>query len=89
SINIKKYNKYVKIIIKDTGVGIGKTDQKKIFEKFTRGRNIISENASGSGLGLFIARKIVNAHGGKIEIESDGVGRGSTVKIYLKIKHSE
>ncbi|MCK4592351.1 hypothetical protein KAT63_02830 [Candidatus Parcubacteria bacterium] len=89
SINIKKYNKYVKIIIKDTGVGISKTDQKKIFEKFTRGRNIVSENASGSGLGLFIARKIVNAHGGKIEIESDGVGRGSTVKIYLKIKHSE
>jgi signal transduction histidine kinase len=87
SINMEKDNKYIKIIVKDTGVGVSKTDQKKIFKKFTRGRNAISENASGSGLGLFIARKIVNEHGGKIEIESDGVGKGSVIKIYLKIKH--
>ena len=89
SVNIKKENKYIKVIIKDTGIGISKTDQKKIFEKFTRGRNAINENASGSGLGLFIARKIVNSHGGKIEIESDGVGKGTAVKIFLKIKHSK
>ncbi|MCK4891832.1 MAG: HAMP domain-containing histidine kinase, partial [Candidatus Pacebacteria bacterium] len=89
SISIKKENKYIKVIIKDTGIGISKVDQKKIFEKFTRGKNAISENASGSGLGLFIARKIVNEHGGKIEIESKGVGKGSTVKIYLKIKHGK
>ncbi|MCK4525113.1 MAG: hypothetical protein KAU07_01615 [Candidatus Andersenbacteria bacterium] len=89
SVSIKKENKYIKVIIKDTGIGISKVDQKKIFEKFTRGRNAISENASGSGLGLFIARKIVNEHGGKIKIESKGVGKGSTVKIYLKIKHGK
>jgi len=86
SVGIKKDGKYIKVIIKDTGVGISKTDRRKIFEKFTRGRNAINENASGSGLGLFIARKIVNAHGGKIEIESKGTGKGTTVKIYLKIK---
>ncbi|MCK5084129.1 MAG: hypothetical protein KAQ64_00545 [Candidatus Pacebacteria bacterium] len=89
NIGIKKDGKYIKVIIKDTGVGINKTNQRKIFEKFTRGRNAIIENASGSGLGLFIARKIVNAHGGKIEIESEGAGKGTTVKIYLKIKHSK
>ncbi len=88
SISVEKDGKYVKVSIKDTGVGIGKVDQKKIFDKFTRGENAVSENASGSGLGLFIAKKIIKEHGGKIKIESKGIGRGSTVKINLRINNN-
>lgn len=88
-LGIKKDGKYVKIVIKDTGIGINKTDRKKLFEKFSRGKNAISQNPSGSGLGLFIAKKIIRAHNGKIEIESEGIGKGTVVKIFLAIKHSK
>ena len=88
SINVEKDDKYIKVTIKDTGVGIGKIDQRKIFDKFTRGRNAVSVNASGSGLGLFIAKKIIKEHKGKIKIESKGVGKGSTVKIHLRINNN-
>ncbi|MDF1498722.1 MAG: ATP-binding protein [Patescibacteria group bacterium] len=81
--------KFIKVIVKDTGVGVNKGDTKKIFEKFTRGKNAVVENASGSGLGLFIARKIIKTHGGKIELESKGRGKGAIVKIYLKINQGE
>ncbi|MCK5085311.1 sensor histidine kinase, partial [Candidatus Parcubacteria bacterium] len=64
-----------------------KIDNDKVFEKFARGKNAIEENASGSGLGLFIARKIITAHDGKIDFKSDGIGQGTTVRVLLKIKH--
>ncbi len=68
---------------------ISKTDQKKLFEKFSRGGNAINQNPSGSGLGLFIAKKIVRAHSGKIEIESEGRGKGTEVEIFLPVKQDE
>ena len=86
-ISIKKDGKFVKIVIKDTGIGISKADQKKLFEKFSRGKNAISHNPSGSGLGLFIAKKIIRAHSGKIEIESEGIGKGTEARIFLAVKH--
>ena len=88
-IDIKKSGKYVEVIVKDTGIGVSESDQRKIFLKFTRGRRASIENASGSGLGLFIARKIVGAHNGKIEFFSEGSGKGSVVKIFLPIKQEQ
>ena len=85
-IDIKKTGKYVEVIIKDTGIGVSKRDQEKIFLKFTRGRRASAENASGSGLGLFIARKIADAHNGKVEFFSEGSMKGSVVKILLPVK---
>ncbi len=85
-VSIKKVGKYVEVAIKDTGIGVSESDQKKIFLKFTRGKRASAENASGSGLGLFIAKKIVDAHNGKIEFSSKGVGKGSVVKVLLPIK---
>jgi len=88
-IDIKKAGKYVEVIIKDTGIGVSEIDQKKIFLKFTRGRKASAENASGSGLGLFIARKIVEAHHGKIEFISKGYMKGSEVKVSLLVKQGK
>ncbi len=85
-IDIRKSGKYVEITVKDTGIGVSKSDQKNIFQKFTRSKEAIIENAAGSGLGLFIVEKIVKAHYGKIEFYSEGKGKGSTVKVYLPIR---
>lgn len=89
SISLEKDRKYIKVTIKDTGVGISKADQEKVFTKFTRGGNAINENASGSGLGLFIAKKIIDLHKGKIWIESNGLKKGSSVIVYLRIKQKK
>jgi signal transduction histidine kinase len=87
-IGVKKAGDYVDVIIKDTGIGISAQDQKKIFEKFTRGENAILENASGSGLGLFVVKKILQDHKGKIEVRSGGIGKGTTFKVSVLINKS-
>lgn len=61
---------FVKIAIKDTGIGIPEEQQKNIFSRFFRAPNAIKTQTDGSGLGLFIAKSIVEKHGGKIWFES-------------------
>lgn len=71
--------------VKDSGIGIPKKDQAKLFEKFTRGGNAVNMYADGSGLGLFIVKKIVEAHkGGQVSMES-AEGKGTTFTIRLPI----
>lgn len=69
------------IKIKDSGFGIKKENIKNIFEKFYRGSEV-REKRSGSGIGLAIAKKIINLHGGTIKVESH-LGRGSTFFIHI------
>jgi len=57
--------------IKDTGVGIPKDQQPRVFTKFFRGANVMRMDTEGTGLGLFIAKNIIEAHGGKIWFESE------------------
>lgn len=66
--------------IKDTGIGIPKVDQQKIFEPFYRGSNV--DNISGTGLGLSIVKTLVELHKGKITVESE-VGVGTTFSVKL------
>lgn len=69
------------ISIRDTGVGISEDELDKIFHKFERGKEAMYINVSGSGLGLFVAKVMTEAMGGKIWAESEGIGHGSTFKI--------
>lgn len=64
--------------VKDTGRGLSKSDAEKLFNKFVRGDGIARIHPDGSGLGLYIAKKIVEAHGGRIWVESEGEGKGSS-----------
>ncbi len=73
---------YVKISIKDTGIGIPAGEISKLFTKFFRAENVTKFSQEGSGLGLYIARNIVKRHGGEIWVESE-VNRGSTFYITL------
>lgn len=76
-IKIFPQNNYLKIEVQDSGVGIPENQQKQIFQKFFRSDNMKKLQVEGTGLGLFIAKAIAEASGGKIGFESKE-GRGST-----------
>jgi two-component system phosphate regulon sensor histidine kinase PhoR len=75
-------HKSVSISIADNGVGISRSEQQTIFEKFQRGAGAVDGGSPGSGLGLAIVRAIVEAHRGKVDVRSD-VGRGARFRIVL------
>lgn len=80
TIEVKNFQEIVRISVKDQGLGIAKSDQKKIFQRYERG--LIAREVSGLGLGLFIFQQIVEAHGGSIWVESE-VNQGSTFFVDL------
>ena len=56
--------------VKDNGVGIPESQQKRVFEKFFRGDNVVKHQTEGTGLGLYIAKNIIEQSGGKIWFKS-------------------
>ena len=70
TVSIKNFDNELEISISDTGVGIPENQQDRIFSKFFRGGNIMRMETQGTGLGLFIAKNIVEAHKGRIWFES-------------------
>lgn len=75
----------IELSVKDSGVGIPKDQQERVFAKFFRGANVIRMETEGTGLGLFITKNIVEAHGGKIWFESEE-NKGSTFYLTLPTK---
>jgi len=74
-ISISKKNRHIYFQVKDNGVGIPKDDKKYIFQKFFRSSNVLRHRTEGSGLGLYIAKSIIEKSGGKIGFSSqEGVG---------------
>jgi len=73
----------IRLKIVDTGVGIKAEVMPKLFRKFSRAPDASAANIHGTGLGLFIAKEIMNAHHGKIWAESEGEGKGS--QFYIEI----
>ncbi|MGE3913548.1 MAG: sensor histidine kinase [Chloroflexota bacterium] len=74
---------HVVIFVHDEGIGIPRDEQARVFERFHRVDTRLSRTTQGVGLGLYICRVIVEAHGGQIWVESDGAGHGSTFYISL------
>lgn len=73
----------IRLAVTDTGMGISAEEKEKLFQKFSRGAGG-KTNTGGSGLGLYLAKQIAEAHGGHIMIDSPGVGLGSTFSLELK-----
>jgi signal transduction histidine kinase len=73
---------FVRLSVKDTGIGIPAEDQKRLFSKFFRAENAVKSQTRGSGFGLYITKNIVRAHGGQIEVRSE-INRGTLVSITL------
>ncbi len=70
-ISVQQYYSFVRIEIADEGIGIPKSDYHKIFKRFYRGGSSLVQKESGSGVGLYLAREIVNRHHGMISVYSD------------------
>ena len=78
----------LKITISDNGIGISKEEKEEVFTKFYRGEHNLSRKIRGLGLGLYFVKRIVDAHGGTISLEST-IGEGSTFTIDLPLKRME
>lgn len=76
----------VRLTVKDTGVGIPIDSVDKLFHQFRRARNANKVNVRGTGLGLYVARKIVEAHKGRIWARSPGEGKGAIFFVELPLK---
>ena len=75
----------VTIATKDTGVGMKKEDLDSMYQKFKRGSSGLEVNPTGTGIGLYIAQKITEAHQGSIWAESEGINKGSTFYVKLPL----
>lgn len=83
-IDVTSDGNRVRISVSDTGPGIAPETMPRLFEQFYTGRTSSSHHNIGTGLGLTIAKGIVEAHGGDMEVESE-IGRGSTFSFTLPV----
>ena len=83
-IELTFHGKEILVLVKDTGIGIPKAGIARLFTKFFRAENAVTMQTDGSGLGLFIAKNIIEKHKGKIWIESEE-GKGTTVYFTIPV----
>jgi two-component system, OmpR family, sensor histidine kinase VicK len=86
SASFEAGNKDITLKIKDSGIGIGFFDRRRVFSHFFRAKSAQLMDANGLGLGLYTAKNIVERHNGKIWVESEGFNKGSTFSVRLPIK---
>ncbi|XP_048330913.2 ethylene receptor isoform X1 [Ziziphus jujuba] len=80
---------YLRVQVKDSGSGINPQDIPKLFTKFTQTQPLATRNSGGSGLGLAICKRFVNLMEGHIWIESEGLGKGCTASVIVKLGFPE
>lgn len=85
AVSLKKENGKYTFKVKDTGIGITEEDKKLLFTEGGHGKDSQKVNVHSTGYGLFIAKNIIEAHGGTIRAESEGTGKGSTFIVELPI----
>lgn len=85
TVTARQVDGQVEVVVSDTGEGIAAKDLPYVFERFFRADRSRSRATGGSGLGLTIAKQLVEAHGGRIQAESAGPGRGSTFRFTLPV----
>ena len=85
TVSLEYGKKEVEVRVKDSGAGIPKEQQERVFTKFFRGANVIRMETEGSGLGLFITKNVIEAHGGKIWFDSEEK-KGTTFHVVLPVK---
>ncbi|WP_164017741.1 PAS domain-containing sensor histidine kinase [Pyxidicoccus trucidator] len=83
-VELRSRGELAVLSVTDPGIGIPPDQQKLLFDRYFRARNVSSRSYGGLGLGLYISRDIVERHGGRIWVESE-VGRGSTFHVALPL----
>lgn len=82
SVEVKKTGEYAEVVVHDSGIGVPQEQIGRLFTKFFRAENALHMQTSGSGLGLYIVKNIIQRHGGKISVSSKE-GEGSTFSFTL------
>jgi PAS domain S-box-containing protein len=83
-VRLERDGDQARIVVRDRGMGIPKTDQPQLFQRFYRASNAHSEHLSGMGIGLFVVKEIVGLHGGTVEVSSTE-GEGSTFTVTMPL----
>ena len=78
-------NNYIEICVKDTGIGLAPKDTERIFNHFEQVETSTSRKFQGTGLGLSLTRQLVELHGGRIWVESEGEGKGSAFRFVIPV----
>jgi signal transduction histidine kinase len=84
TVAMDKSGMFIKVSVKDSGIGMTADEQKGLFEEFYRVKNEYTSQVAGTGLGLSLVKKLVELHQGKITVES-AEGQGSTFSVYLPL----
>ncbi|HSX33752.1 MAG TPA: ATP-binding protein [Candidatus Saccharimonadales bacterium] len=88
SLSVARDGKRIVSVVSDTGYGIPKAEQHKVFQKFYRGTNVVKVETDGTGLGMYFARAIVESSGGSIEFVSQE-NKGTTFRFTLPFKPAQ
>jgi PAS domain S-box-containing protein len=83
SVKVERAGRDAVLTVKDTGAGISAEAISRIFDLFVQGEGTLDRSQGGLGIGLTLARRLVELHGGTIRAESDGPGKGSTFTVCL------
>lgn len=84
-VTVRQDENFIEVSVKDDGVGISAEHLPHLFTRFYRVDKSRSRTRGGSGIGLTIAKKLVEDHGGRIRVESSGVGKGATFRFTIPI----
>jgi PAS domain S-box-containing protein len=83
TISCRQHDKTVVFEVRDSGIGLAPDELERIFSSFYQVDGSTTRQRGGTGLGLTISRRLAELMGGKLELESDGVGKGSTARLVL------
>ena len=85
-ISLEQKDNQALVNVKDTGIGLSKQDQEKLFQKFSRIESIETRKIKGTGLGLHITKKVVELHKGSVKVESKGRGKGTMFSFSIPLE---
>lgn len=87
-VSLEKEKDGMALRVEDQGLGFNKTDEVNFYQKFYRGENVKNTNVNGTGLGLYVCRKFIEAHRGYVWATSDGLGKGSEFGFWIPMTSS-
>ena len=88
TVSLAARDSRVEVHVADTGIGVLPEDTERVFAKFFRGKNALNVVTDGTGLGLYIAKKIVEAHGGHMSIVESRIGTGSHFSMSIPVEQA-
>ena len=88
-VGLRGLDGHAEIVVRDTGQGIDPAFRPRLFQRFSQMDGSKTRAHGGLGLGLSIVRHLVEAHGGTVDAESDGIGRGASFRVRLPLRSGE